>query len=152
MKNNKVKFQTVIIAILTLAGISAYSCLIADNFSYDTKKADDLYKKYCSKCHKNNGEGIKKVYPPLKNADYIKNAGKEELLRGMLFGRSGSVTVNGVKYNGVMTTEVDKSLNDDDIALILQHVYVKYNNMNITVNAKDVQKARKSGKLPVSNK
>lgn len=139
---------------ITLLAVSTIViCLLALNYvlsnsgSYDEKKADGLYKKYCAKCHKNNGEGIKKVYPPLKNADYIQKATKEDLLRGMLFGRSGSVVVNGVKYNGVMTTEVDKSLSDYDIALILQHIYKKYNNMNIPVSAKDVQKARKMGKL-----
>lgn len=137
--------------ILIITGL-AIGFLYSQSINYDTKKADELYKKYCAKCHKNNGEGIKKVYPPIKNADYIQNASKEELLRGMLFGRSGSVVVNGVKYNGVMTTEVDKSLKDEDIALILQHIYVKYNNMNIPVTAKDVQKARKAGKLPPHGK
>lgn len=119
----------------------------ADNSQIDTKKADALYKKHCSKCHRNNGEGIKKVYPPIKNADYIKNAGTEELLRGMLFGRSGKVTVNGVTYNGVMTTEIDGSLNDADIALILSYVYQNFNSMNILVKADEVKKARKAGKL-----
>ncbi len=148
MNINNIKSKLIIGGITLFIGIGAFSQLNSDNFSYDTNKADKLYKKYCSKCHKNSGDGIKRVYPPIKNADYIKNAGKDELLRGMLFGRSGSVVVNGVKYNGVMTTEVDKSLNDEDIALILQHIYIKYNNININVNANDVKKARKAGKLP----
>lgn len=148
MNNKRLKTIAFATGLTIITGLGAIPYLNSQNFNYDTKKADDLYKKYCSKCHKNNGEGIKKVYPPIKDADYIKNAGKDELLRGMLFGRSGSVVVNGVKYNGVMTTEVDKSLTDDDIALILQHVYIKYNNINMLVNAKDVQRARKAGKLP----
>ena len=135
----------VLLAILVTISFTIAS---ADNPQIDTKKADDLYKKHCSKCHRNNGEGIKKVYPPIKNADYIRNASTEELLRGMLFGRSGKVVVNGVTYNGVMTTEIDGTVSDDDIALLLSYVYQKFNSMNITVKADAVKKARKAGKLP----
>lgn len=135
----------VLLAILVTISFTIAS---ADNPQIDTKKADDLYKKHCSKCHRNNGEGIKKVYPPIKNADYIRNVSTEELLRGMLFGRSGKVVVNGVTYNGVMTTEIDGTVSDDDIALLLSYVYQKFNSMNITVKADAVKKARKSGKLP----
>ncbi len=110
--------------------------------------AEKLYKEHCSKCHRNNGKGIRNIYPPLLEADYIKNNSSEELLRGMLFGRSGTITVNGKKYTGVMTTEVDKSLTDDDIALILNFVYDKYNGMDKRVGAEDVKKARAKGPLP----
>ncbi len=111
-------------------------------------RAEDLYMKQCSKCHRNDGRGIRRVYPPLKNADYIKSANTEELLRGMIYGRSGKITVNGITYNGVMTTEIDNSVSDKDIALILSYVYQEMNNMNITVSEQEVLAARKAGKLP----
>ncbi|HPI19456.1 MAG TPA: cytochrome c [Candidatus Kapabacteria bacterium] len=114
----------------------------------DLKKGKELYIEHCSKCHRKDGRGIKKVYPPLKEADYIKNSNQIELLRGMLFGRSGSITVNGVTYNGVMITEIDKSVTDADAAQILNYVYKELNNMNTVVTVKDVQQARKAGKLP----
>ncbi len=115
----------------------------------DLKRGKKLYIEQCSKCHRKNGKGVKLVYPPLRNADYIKKNDKYELLRGMLFGREGKIVVNGYTYKGVMTTEIDKSLSDDDIALILYYVYKKLNGMDIEVTAKDVRKARKMGKLPV---
>ena len=118
------------------------------NENYDKKKAEKLYKQHCSNCHRNNGRGVKRVYPPLKKSDYVEKAGKIELLRGMLFGRSGKIVVNGYKYDGVMTTEIDESLSDSDIALILTYVYVNFNDMDISVSADDVVKARKEGKLP----
>ena len=144
---NNIK-QTVILSSLfiVISSLSYYS-VMADSFQIDKNKAEELYKKQCSKCHRNNGEGIKKVYPPIKNADYIKNVDTEELLRGMLFGRSGKVTVNGVTYNGVMTTEIDGTLNDADIGLILSYVYQNFNSMNVAVKADAVKKARKAGKL-----
>lgn len=145
MKNMKLFVSIVFIGVLS---IIAYNSISA-SAGIDTNKADALYKKHCAKCHRNNGEGIKKVYPPIKNADYIKNSNTEELLRGMLFGRSGKVTVNGVTYNGVMTTEIDGNLKDEDIALILSYIYQNFNSMGKTVSADEVKKARKAGKLPV---
>lgn len=116
--------------------------------SYDINKAKDLYVKHCSKCHRKNGTGIKNVYPPLKNADYIQNGNTIELLRGMLFGRSGSIVVNGVKYEGVMLTEIEGNVPDEDIALLLTYIYNEFNSINKIVKVEDVKKARKSGKLP----
>ncbi len=89
------------------------------------------------------------MYPPLKNSDYVQNGDKIELLRGMLFGRSGKIVVNGEIYYGVMLTEVDQKLSDEDIAMILEFVFREMNNMNVSVTPQDVVKARKLGKLPL---
>ena len=118
-------------------------------YSFDEKRGYKLYMEQCSKCHRKDGKGIKMVYPPLKNADYIKKQDNIELLRGMIYGRSGKIVVNGYSFNGVMTTEIDKSLNDDDIANILNYVLYKMNSINRPASPKDVRDARKAGKLPV---
>ncbi len=117
--------------------------------AYDKSKARSLYIEHCSKCHRKDGRGIKGVYPPLKNSDYVQNGDKIELLRGMLFGRSGKIVVNGEIYYGVMLTEVDQKLSDEDIAMILEFVFREMNNMNVSVTPQDVVKARKLGKLPL---
>lgn len=119
-----------------------------DKPAYNKQRGEELFVQQCSKCHRKNGKGIKRVYPPVKDADYIRNASSEELLRGMLFGRSGKIVVNGETYSGVMTTEIDKNLSDDDIANILNYVYNELNGIKKIVTSSDVQKARKAGKLP----
>lgn len=131
--------------VIVVLAVSGYDTLMGLS---NTKRGKDLYAKHCTNCHRKDGSGIKSVYPPLKNADYIRKYDSQELLRGMLFGRSGKITVNGVTYNGVMTTELDASLGDDDIASILNYVYLELNGMNKAVSAKDVKSARKAGKLP----
>lgn len=115
--------------------------------SSEKSKAKDLYIKQCSKCHRKDGTGIKGVYPPLKNADYVKNNTTQELLRGMIFGRSGKIVVNGSSYNGIMTTELDKNLSDDAVADILNYVFTDLNFLPRSSTAKDVKAARKAGKL-----
>lgn len=134
----------------TATAILLLTAIIPAAFLSGSSKANkELYVEHCAKCHRKDGSGIKGVYPPLKNADYVAQNDAIELLRGMLYGRSGKIKVNGVTYNGVMTTEIDASLSDDNIASILNYVYGPLNGMSKTVNADDVKKARKAGKLPV---
>jgi mono/diheme cytochrome c family protein len=121
--------------------------LLSDD--YNKEKARKLFIEQCSKCHRKDGRGIKGVYPPVKNSDYIQKGDKIELLRGMIFGRSGKIVVNDEVYYGVMITEIDKNLSDSDVALILEYVLKELNGMNVEVTEKDVAKARKEGKLPV---
>jgi len=113
------------------------------------KHGKKLYIQQCSKCHRKSGKGVKLVYPPLKNSDYVRKGDVVELLRGMLYGREGRIVVNGYTYKGVMTTEIDKSLSDKDILLILNYVLKELNGMKIKASLKDLKTARKKGKLPV---
>jgi len=139
--------KRVILAALALVFIVLAVDTVKVNSSSAKNDAKDLYIKHCSKCHRKDGSGIRGVYPPLKNADYIRNNSISELLRGMLFGRSGKIVVNGVSYNGVMTTEIDKSLTDAEIADILNFVLNEFNSMPSKSSAEDVKAARKAGKL-----
>lgn len=143
--NKKISIENAVVFFLL---VIVFFTTLSLAFSYDKEKAKKLYIEQCSKCHRKDGRGIKGVYPPLKNSDYVQNGDKIELLRGMLFGRSGKIIVNGEVYYGVMTTEVDKNLKDDEIAMILEYVFRELNNMDVKVTAEDVVKARKLGKLP----
>jgi nitrite reductase (NO-forming) len=147
MKNIHFLSFTIILTILLLIIIDSSQSSI--NLSYSASGSKELFINNCSKCHRRDGSGIKGVYPPLKNSDYIPKNTTSELLRGMLFGRSGRLSVNGTNYNGVMTTEIDNSLSDDDIASILNYVYKDLNSMDRIATVKDVKAARAAGKLPV---
>lgn len=140
------KLTSAYIFVLALLIITIFISL-ADN-PPDMKRGESLFIDQCSKCHRKSGSGVKDVYPPLKNADYVQKGDNIELIRGMIYGREGRIVVNGIAYQGVMTTEIDKSLTDSDIALILNYVYQKLNGMNKTATEKDVKAARKAGKLP----
>lgn len=147
MKRNRNKYLLFTFAsLLILAIVISWQASLS---AFDVARAENLYITQCSNCHRKDGSGVKRVYPPLKNADYIRNGNTIELLRGMLFGRSGRIIVNGYTYNGVMTTEIDNNLSDNDVALILNYVYVILNNItDRMVTEKDVKEARKLGKLP----
>ena len=60
-----------------------------------------IYMQNCSMCHQLEGQGLPAVFPPLAKADYLM-ADVDRAIRTVLHGRSGPITVNGQKYDGVM--------------------------------------------------
>lgn len=89
-----------------------------------------IFTKTCFACHQANGEGIANVFPPLAKSDYL-NADVKRAIGFVLNGKTGEITVNGKKYNNIMTKQV---LTDDEIADVLTYVYNSWGNnkTNIT--------------------
>ncbi|MGW8122750.1 c-type cytochrome [Roseivirga echinicomitans] len=78
-----------------------------------------LYKMICQSCHMENGEGFKKLIPPLAKADYLEIY-REDLPRTIKYGLSGPITVNGVLYNQPMPA--NPKLTDVEVAQILTYI------------------------------
>jgi nitrite reductase (NO-forming) len=97
-----------------------------------------VFTKNCVACHQANGQGVPGVFPPLVNSDFIKN-NPVEAARIILGGRAGEITVNGVKYNGVMPS---LDLSDEEVANVLNFVNVEFNGGKPVVGADDVKKLR----------
>lgn len=83
-----------------------------------------LYKVHCINCHQKNGEGLGKLYPPLKGADYLlKNPEKSICI--MKNGINGPIKVNGVEYN--MEMPGVPRLTNLEIAEIISYLYTEMN-------------------------
>ena len=99
-----------------------------------------IYEDFCVQCHLNNGEGIEKIYPPLNNSDYLlENIDKS--IYSIKYGLKGEITVNGIKYNGVM---ISQGLEDDEIADVMNYITNSWdNNLNIQITKKRVSELKK---------
>ena len=97
-----------------------------------------IYTKTCFACHQANGEGIPNAFPPLAKSDYL-NADVDRTIGIVLFGKSGEITVNGKKYNSVMTKQ---TLTDDEIAEVLTYVYNSWGNNKTNVTPEMVSKVK----------
>ena len=99
---------------------------VAVNKSVEEKieSGKQIYTKTCFACHQANGEGIPNAFPPLANSDYL-NADVKRAIGIVLHGKTGEITVNGVKYNSVMTKQ---TLTDDEVADVLTYVYNSWGN------------------------
>lgn len=80
-----------------------------------------VYGVYCVACHQPNGRGVPNQFPPLAESDWVNVEGPNRMIRIVLNGLSGPITVNGNEYNNVMLPWRDQ-LSDNDIAAVLTFV------------------------------
>ncbi|MDO6675641.1 copper-containing nitrite reductase [Tenacibaculum sp. 1_MG-2023] len=97
-----------------------------------------IYTKTCFACHQANGEGIPNAFPPLAKSDYL-NADVKRAIDIVLHGKTGEITVNGQKYNSVMTKQ---ALNDQEVADVLTYVYNSWDNNKTNVSVNTVLEVR----------
>lgn len=97
------------------------------------------YMQTCFACHQGEGQGIPNAFPPLANSDYL-NADVNRAIDVVLYGLSGEITVNGNKYNSVMTAQ---SLSDEEVANVLTYVYNSWGNSGADVTPAMVKSRKK---------
>jgi mono/diheme cytochrome c family protein len=101
----------------------------------------DLFTTNCSSCHGMLGEGVNGVFPPL-NGSSIAKGNKETLVKIVLKGLEGSVTVQGNQYNNLMPA-FGSTLNNAQIAAILTYIRSLSQNNAGEITTGDVNVIRK---------
>jgi len=94
----------------------------------------NIYMKTCFACHQAEGQGIPNAFPPLAKSDYL-NADVNRAIEIVLKGKAGEITVNGKKYNSVMTRQ---SISNDEIADVMTYVYNSWGNNKTNVTKRQV--------------
>lgn len=126
----KIKTLTLVllIAIVTLLNCKdeekKYSATQETELAKSIKRGSEVYADFCISCHLPSGLGVKKVYPPLANSDYLKDK-REESIRGLKYGLKGKIVVNGVTYNSYMAP---MGLGDDEVADVMNYVNHSWGN------------------------
>ena len=105
----------------------------------------ELYQGTCSTCHKEDGAGVEKAFPPLAKSDFLMKD-KTRSIEIVLNGLKGEVTVNGQLYNSVMPPW--SHLPDDAIAHILTYVRNSWGNTGDAVSPAEVTKTRQGTQRP----
>jgi mono/diheme cytochrome c family protein len=103
------------------------------------EKGKNVYKFQCLACHQLNGGGVPPLYPPLADNPRV-NGDKEALIKIILNGQSGEITVHGKTYNGVMASY--RNLSDEDIAAVLSYVRSNFGNDASSVSSEEVKALR----------
>jgi nitrite reductase (NO-forming) len=104
-------------------------------------KGQQTYAGTCAACHQATGQGLAAAFPPLAKSDYL-NADKSRAIQTVLFGLSGSVTVNGATFNSVMPA---LAMSDEEVASVLTYVFNNWGNAGHDVTAADVAAVRRAG-------
>jgi nitrite reductase (NO-forming) len=98
----------------------------------------NVFTQNCAACHQPDGKGVSGAFPPLAGSDYLKND-VNKVISVVKKGLSGSIKVNGDKYDGVMPS---LSLSDEDIANVLTYVYHSWGNSKKTILPKQVSSVK----------
>ncbi len=87
------------------------------------------YTTNCAACHQENGRGVTGAFPPLAGhaATLLAQAGgRGYVIRVLLFGLEGAITVNGANFAGAMPGW--NALDDNALAAVLNHVVTAWDN------------------------
>lgn len=104
------------------------------------------YATSCQTCHQPTGAGLPGVFPPLAKSDWVNKLDNEELIRIALRGLTGPIKVNGVEYNGAMTSQTMFLKNDQEFADVLTYVVNSWDNKGGIITADEVKKVREAEK------
>ncbi|HUH27088.1 copper-containing nitrite reductase [Gelidibacter sp.] len=114
----------------------------AKSFEEQMKFGKQIYGQTCIACHQAEGQGIPGAFPPLAKSDYL-NADVDRAIEAVLFGLSGEITVNGEKYNSIMTAQM---ISQEEVANVMTYVYNSWGNNKTVVTPEMVKKVKERKK------
>ena len=114
-----------------------FSCQNQEEINFEQYQiaGEKLYIQHCSNCHGAEGEGLRDLYPPIKNSDFLNN--KNQVICVIKNGAKGPMIVNGKEYNQVMPK--NKELFDLDIAQITTYIYSKWGEEKVITEVDSVK-------------
>ena len=84
---------------------------------------EEIYTDFCLQCHMIDGQGVKGIFPPLADSDYLNDIPKS--IHAVKYGLKGEITVNGQTYNSAM---VSQGLDDEEIADVMNYILRNWEN------------------------
>jgi nitrite reductase (NO-forming) len=135
------KISVLALLVIVLSLSSAFKQTF--NLKESIERGKSIYTAQCSSCHMMEGEGIAGVFPVLAKSPNL--ASKERLVKVILKGVRGPITVGDVTYNGEMT---GFTLNDQEVSDLINFVRNSFGNKAPAVLPKEIQTALKT---PVKN-
>lgn len=95
-----------------------------------------LYTTHCLPCHQADGNGLKKLIPPLAGADYLKN-NQIKSVHLIKYGATQSIIVNGIDYLPTMPPQ--PALSNLEIAEIMTYINNSWGNEYGFIDSKKVK-------------
>jgi cytochrome c oxidase cbb3-type subunit II len=111
---------------------------------YDAAKGQSLFVANCAACHQATGEGLPGAFPPLKGNPAVNDADPTQHIHVVLHGLQGA-NVGGTVYSSPMPP-FGTTLNDDDIANIINYERSSWGNHGAPITAKQVAAQRATDK------
>ena len=109
------------------------------------EKGKEIYSRdgFCATCHQPDGQGLSASgFPPLAGTKWV-TGNKERLIKIVLKGLMGPITVNDKEYGGnVPMTPFGGMLNDEEVASVLTYVRKSFGNDASAIRPEQVKEVR----------
>jgi mono/diheme cytochrome c family protein len=99
-----------------------------------------VYSQTCAACHQTTGQGVPGAFPPLAGSEWV-NGDKGRVVRIIMHGLTGLVTVAGEEYEGMMPPW-GGTLGDPEIAAVATYIRSSWGNKGDAVTAAEVTAIR----------
>jgi mono/diheme cytochrome c family protein len=115
-------------------------------------KGQKINNSYCAACHQADGNGNPSAFiPPLAGSDWVSPKDPSRIIRIVLHGLQGPITVNGKQYGQATMLPWRDALTDEDVAAVLTYVRSAWGNKAEPVSAALVKEIRAATKERASN-
>lgn len=84
-------------------------------------KGRQVFSTFCAACHQPNGQGLAGQFPPLVDSEWVIGGGPNRIIRIVLNGLQGPITVKGQPYNNVMLPW-RQQLDDESVAAVVTYI------------------------------
>ncbi|RBP45907.1 mono/diheme cytochrome c family protein [Roseimicrobium gellanilyticum] len=106
-----------------------------------------IYMTVCFACHQPAGQGLPGMFPPLADSDWVKSKMPDRLIRMILHGITGPITVNGKPFvTPAPLMPPQATLSDQQIADVLTYIRSSFGNSAPPVTTEQVAAIRSTEK------
>lgn len=110
-------------------------------------KGLSVYSKICSGCHQNDGNGsASQNAPPLVGSEWVLAKDPSRIIRIVLHGLSGPISVKGKEWGAGQMLAFKDVLSDEDVAVALTYIRNAWGNKGPVVKPEQVKAAREETK------
>lgn len=132
-----------LVSVAVLVGLSLTACGPAPEATqpaFNLANGQAVFTRVCAVCHQPNGQGVPGVFPPLAGSEIV-DGDPRRLVRIVLAGLQGPITVHGQTFNSIMPGQAGV-LNDQEIADALSYVRSSWGHTASPVTANEVAALR----------
>ena len=128
------------------AGILCATSAVAQDAAAERGKV--IYMQVCFACHQPTGLGLPNMFPPLSGSDWVAAKNPGRLIRAVLHGLTGPVTINGKPFAtpAPLMPPQGAALSDEKIADVLTYVRKEFGGGAAAVAPQDVAAVRAAEK------
>lgn len=133
------RFPTLLASLLFTSSVQAQDAL---------SRGQTVYMQVCFACHQPTGLGLPGMFPPLAGSDWVAAKKPDRMIRMVLHGLTGLVTINGKPFAtpAPLMPPQGAALSDTQIADVLTYVRDAYGNKASAVTPEQVAAIREAEK------